>query len=89
MSLSLAAGHNACLLSGYFGRILLVLVALHLIYFHAYRFINDDGGFLPAAAMMRVWSEELWEKKWSSACDFGPMESAKYIGNGLRMPTHI
>ena len=33
---------------------------------------NDDGGFNPAAPLMRIWSEELFGKHFAKRYDFGP-----------------
>ncbi|MBC7784032.1 MAG: discoidin domain-containing protein [Burkholderiales bacterium] len=41
---------------------------------------NDDGTLNPAASLMRVWSEELFGKKFQSAYDFGSANHM-FIGN--------
>ncbi len=42
---------------------------------------NDDGGFNPAAPLMRVWSEELFGTTFSKAYDFGPAGKDLYVGS--------
>jgi len=42
---------------------------------------NPDSGLTPAAPLMRVYSEEVWGKKWLSSVDFGPSGNNATIGN--------
>jgi hypothetical protein len=42
---------------------------------------NDDGSLNPAAALMRVWSEELFGKHFVRALHFGPLGDKLYIGS--------
>lgn len=42
---------------------------------------NEDGSLNPAAALMRVWSEELYGTNFSKAYDFGPTGNNLYIGS--------
>lgn len=49
---------------------------------------NGDGSLNPAAALMRVWSEELFGLQYTKALDFGTVDNELYIGdlftNGTR-----
>lgn len=42
---------------------------------------NEEGGLEPAAALMRVWSEELYGTNFSQAYDFGADGNNTYIGS--------
>src|SRR5207248_11086316 len=42
---------------------------------------NDDGSLNPAAALMRVWSEELYGTGFARAYDFGAVGNKLYVGN--------
>jgi len=42
---------------------------------------NEDGSLNPGAALMRVWSEEIYGTKFVKALDFGATGNALYIGN--------
>jgi hypothetical protein len=42
---------------------------------------NDDGGLNPAAALMRVWSEELYGTRFARAYDLGPVGNKLYVGS--------
>jgi hypothetical protein len=44
-------------------------------------FENNDGSLDPAAALMRVWSEELYGTNFSQAYDFGADGNNTYIGS--------
>lgn len=44
-------------------------------------FENEDGGLNPAAALMRVWSEELYGTTFSRAYAFGAAEENMYLGS--------
>ncbi len=41
----------------------------------------ETADLTPVAALMRVWSEELWGKRFSKAYDFGPVGNQMYIGS--------
>lgn len=43
--------------------------------------VNDDGGYNPAAPLMRVMSEELYGTKFSDVLDFGPEGNNMLIGS--------
>ena len=42
---------------------------------------NDDGGFNPAAPLVRVWSEELFGTQFAKRYDFGPEGNKLYVGS--------
>lgn len=42
---------------------------------------NDDGGFNPAAPLVRVWSEELFGTQFAQRYDFGPEGNKLYVGS--------
>ena len=48
---------------------------------------NEDTGFNPSAALMRVWSEELYGKQFVSAYDFGTVDNNIYVGSLFQSPT--
>lgn len=47
---------------------------------------NNDGSLNPAAALMRVWSEELYGTTYSGAFNFGPVANDLYMGDYFRGP---
>ena len=47
---------------------------------------NNDGSLNPAAALVRVWSEELYGKTFAQAYDFGPVGNNLYIGSLFNGP---
>ncbi len=42
---------------------------------------NDDGGFNPVVALVRVWSEELFGTQFAERYNFGPAADRLYIGS--------
>ena len=48
---------------------------------------NGDGSLDPAAALMRVWSEELYGAKFTQAYDFGDPGNKMYVGSLFHGPT--
>ncbi len=42
---------------------------------------NEDGGLNPVAALMRVWSEELFGTTFSRALSFGTVDDGNYLGS--------
>ncbi|MHB1035232.1 MAG: hypothetical protein ACYC35_19265 [Pirellulales bacterium] len=47
---------------------------------------NEDGGFNPAAPLMRVWSEELFGARFVRAFDFGEAGNRLYLGSLFEGP---
>src|SRR5579871_5884872 len=47
---------------------------------------NDDGSLNPAAALMRVWSEELYGTQFARKFDFGAPGNALYLGSLFQGP---
>jgi hypothetical protein len=47
---------------------------------------NDDGSLNPAAALMRVWSEELYGTRFARKFEFGTPGDALYVGSLFQGP---